>query len=171
MTDDQPPVEHPSDPGLWRPLHTMLAAVDADIAQVYTDAAIKDMKTNWVGELLRLHRDGPMTITELAESMDRTHSALSQKVAAMRKAGLVRTTPGPDDARTKQVELTPKARALAPRLAAEWRATEAALAELEAETPYPISRAVADLQQALARKSFHARISERLREDPAWRGE
>lgn len=171
MTDAQAPFEDPSDASLWSPLHVLVATIDGDIAQVYADAAIKGVKTNWVRELLRLHRDGPMTITELAESVGRTHSALSQKVAALRAAGLVRTTPGTEDARTKQVELTPKARALAPRLAAEWRATEAALADLEAEIPYPISRAVADVEQALARKSFHERITERLREDPAWRGE
>lgn len=171
MTDDQAPFEDPTEASLWRPLHALVATVDNDIARVYADAAIKGVKTTWVRELLRLHRDGPMTITELAESVGRTHSALSQKVAAMRKAGLVRTTQGPDDARTKQVELTPEARRLAPRLAAEWRATEAALAELEAEIPYPISRAVADVEQALARRSFHDRITERLKEDPAWRGE
>ena len=171
MTDAQPPFEDPTEASLWRPLHALVATVDNDIARVYADAAIKGVKTTWVRELLRLHRYGPMTITELAESVGRTHSALSQKVAAMRKAGLVRTTQGPDDARTKQVELTPEARRLAPRLAAEWRATEAALAELEAEIPYPISRAVADVEQALARRSFHDRITERLKEDPAWRGE
>ena len=170
---DQPadrPFDDPSDTSLWRPLHQLVAGVDADIAQVYADAAIEGVKPTWVRELLRLYREGPMTITELAEAIGRTHSALSQKVAAMKAAGLVRTTPGPD-ARTKRVDLTPAARRLAPRLAAEWRATEAALAELEAEIPYPVSKAVADVERALARKSFHERISERLREDPAWRGE
>jgi DNA-binding MarR family transcriptional regulator len=169
MTDDQP-FDDPTGTSLWRPLHLLTAAVDADIAQVYTDAAIEGVKPTWVMELLRLHLQGPMTITELAESVNRTHSALSQKVAAMRAAGLVRTTPGPD-ARTKRVALTAKARRLAPRLAAEWRATEAALKELEAELPYPLSKAVADAEEALARKSFHDRITERLREDPAWGGE
>lgn len=169
MTDDQL-FEDPTGTSLWRPLHLLTAAVDADIAQVYAEAAIEGVKPTWVMELLRLYLHGPMTITELAESVHRTHSALSQKVAAMRAAGLVRTTPGPD-ARTKRVALTAKARRLAPRLAAEWRATEAALAELEAELPYPISRAVADAERALARKSFRERISERLREDPAWAGE
>jgi DNA-binding MarR family transcriptional regulator len=170
MTPADQPFEDPSDTGLWRPLHALVASVDAGISQVYADAAIKGVKPTWVRELLRLYRTGPMTITELAEAVERTHSALSQKVAAMKAAGLVRTTPGPD-ARTKHVELTPQARRLAPRLAAEWRATEATLAELEAEIPYPISRAVADMERALARKSFHERMSERLREDPAWRGE
>ncbi|WP_194915493.1 MarR family winged helix-turn-helix transcriptional regulator [Catenulispora rubra] len=189
MTDDQaaePPVAHtagqpadqatdqhfedPTGTSLWRPLQLLTAGIDASIAQVYADADIEGVKPTWVMELLRLYLQGPMTITELAESVGRTHSALSQKVAAMRTAGLVRTTPGPD-ARTKRVTLTAKSRRLAPRLAAEWRATEAALAELEAEIPYPISRAVADVEQALARKSFRDRITERLREDPAWRGE
>ncbi|MFE2407336.1 MarR family transcriptional regulator [Kitasatospora sp. NPDC059408] len=108
-----------------------------------------------------------MTITELAESVGRTHSALSQKVAAMRAAGWVRTVPG-DDARSKKVTLTDEARAITGRLAAEWRATEAALAEIEAEIPYPLSRVVADVERALERRSFHDRIAEKLTEDPAW---
>lgn len=169
MTDEQP-FEDPTGASLWRPLHLLTVAVDNEIAQVYAEASIEGVKPTWVQELLRLHLHGPMTITELAESVNRTHSALSQKVAAMRAAGLVRTTPGPD-ARTKRVALTAKAKRLVGRLAAEWRATEAVLAELEAEIPYPLSRAVADAEQALARKSFHDRLTERLKEDPAWRGE
>ncbi len=48
------------------------------------------------------------------------------------------------------------------------RATEAALAGLEAEIPYPLSRAVADIEAALARQSFHDRIAAKLAQDPAW---
>jgi DNA-binding MarR family transcriptional regulator len=118
-------------------------------------------------ELLRLHARGPLTITELAESVSLTHSAVSQKVAALRRAGWVRTVPG-DDARTKRVELTRKARAIVGRLAAEWEATEAVLVELESEIPYPLSRVVTDIEQALDRTSFHDRIAGRLAEDPRW---
>jgi DNA-binding MarR family transcriptional regulator len=85
----------------------------------------------------------------------------------MRAAGLVRTSTGPD-ARSKKVDLTPKARRLVGRLAAEWRATEAALADLESEIPYPLSQVVADIEQALRRKSFHDRIAEKLAADDAW---
>src|SRR3984885_7967280 len=107
----------------WRPLRLLQDAMDADIARVYAEAQVSDVKPSWVLELLRLHARGPMTITELAESVQRTHSALSQKVAAMRAAGVVRTTTGAD-ARSKTVTLTPKAEQIASRLAAEWRATE-----------------------------------------------
>ncbi|MCC3767386.1 MarR family transcriptional regulator [Streptomyces sp. UNOC14_S4] len=141
--------------------------MDADIARLYAERRIEGLKPSWVMELLRLHARGPMTITELAESVGRTHSALSQKVAAMRAAGWVRTVAG-DDGRSKKVTLTDKARDVVGRLAAEWRATEAALAEIEAEIPYPLTRVVADIEQALARRNFHDRIAERLAQDPAW---
>ena len=137
----------------------------ADINRIYRDARVTGFKDSWVMELLTLHRHGPMTITELAESVDRTHSAVSQKVAAMREAGFVVTVPGPD-ARSKLVELTDKTRRIAGLLAAEWQATEAAIAELEAEIPYPMSLVVSDLEHALRRESFYDRIRRRLGEDP-----
>ena len=82
--------------------------------------------------------------------------------------GLVRTSAGPD-ARSKTVRLTPRAARLAGRLAAEWQATEAALADLEAEIPSPLSQVVRDIEGALQRKSFHDRIADKLAADPAWR--
>jgi DNA-binding MarR family transcriptional regulator len=170
VTANQPAA--PTDPteqgGPWRPLRLLLAAMDADIARIYAEARIAGLTPSMVMELLRLHARGPMTITELAESVQRTHSATSQKVAAMRAAGLVRTTTGAD-ARTKKIILTAKARRIAGQLAAEWRATEAALAGLEAEIPYPVSRVVTDIEAALRRKSFHDRIAEHLSADPDWK--
>ncbi|MFF4397310.1 MarR family winged helix-turn-helix transcriptional regulator [Streptomyces sp. NPDC001480] len=141
--------------------------MDADIARFYSERRIDGLKPSFVMELLRLHANGPMTIAELAESVQRTHSALSQKVAAMRTAGWVQTVVG-DDARTRKVTLTDKARHVIGRLAAEWRATESALADLEAEIPYPLSQVVTDIERALERKTFHDRIAEKLAEDPAW---
>src|SRR5215470_9476068 len=142
MTGTAPdPTEH----SRWRPLRLLQAAIDADIARIYAEAQI----------------------TELARSVQLTHSAESQKVAAMRATGWVRTTAGPD-ARSKKVTLTAKAVRVADWLAAEWRATEAALAEIEAEIPYPLSQAVTDIEGALQRKSFHDRIAEKLAGDPAW---
>ncbi|MER6004164.1 MarR family transcriptional regulator [Nonomuraea angiospora] len=157
----------PSRQSLWRPLRLLQASMDADIARIYAEERIEGLKPSYVMELLRLHARGPMTITELAESVNRTHSALSQKVAAMREAGWVETVAG-DDARSKKVTLTDRARGVIGRLAAEWRATEAALADLEAEVPYPLSRVVTDIEQALERRSFHDRIAEKLAQDPEW---
>ena len=160
-------IPDPTEQSRWRPLRLLQAAMDTEIARIYAEAQIRGLKPSFVMELLRLHARGPMTITELARSVQRTHSATSQKVAAMRAAGWVRTTAG-SDARSKKVALTAKARRVIGRLAAEWRATEAAVAELETEIPYPLSRVVTDIEEALRRKSFHDRIADKLAEDPAW---
>jgi DNA-binding MarR family transcriptional regulator len=169
VTDDRP-ADRPADPteqSYWRPFRLLQAAMDADIARIYAEAQVVGVKPSFVMELIRLHARGPMTITELAASVERTHSGTSQKVAAMRAAGLVATTPGAD-ARSKTVTLTARARQLVGRLAAEWRATEAAIGEIEAEVPYPLSQVTRDIEAALRRKSFHDRIAEKLAADPAW---
>jgi DNA-binding MarR family transcriptional regulator len=166
-TGPDPTESDPTEQSRWRPLRLLQAAMDADIARIYAEARIDGLKPSFVMELLRLHARGPMTITELAGSVQLTHSAVSQKVAAMRAAGLIRTTTGAD-ARSKKVTLTARARRIAGRLAAEWRATEAAVAEIEAEIPYPLSRVVTDSEEALRRKNFHDRIAEKLAADHAW---
>lgn len=155
-------MDDPTEASLWRPLHELLERLDGDIGRIYTDREIKGLKPTYVRELLTLHARGPLTITELATAIGRTHSALSQKVSGMRAAGLVRTVPG-SDARSKRVTLTAKSKKLVELLASEWQATEAALAELESELPYPMSQVVRDVEAALARKSFHDRIAEKLR--------
>jgi DNA-binding MarR family transcriptional regulator len=166
-TGPDPTEPDPTEQSRWRPLRLLQAAMDADIARIYAEAQIDGLKPSFVMELLRLHARGPMTITELAGSVQLTHSAVSQKVAAMRAAGLIRTTAGAD-ARSKKVTLTARARRIAGRLAAERRATEAADAEIEAEIPYPLSQVVTDIEEALRRKNFHDRIAEKLAADPAW---
>lgn len=158
----------PTERSRWRRWRLLQEAMDADIARIYAESDLGSVKTSWTMELVRLHARGPLTITELAESVQRTHSAMSQKVAAMRAAGLVRTLPGPD-ARSKRIALTPRARRIVGRLAAEWRATEDAAEEIEAEIPYPLSRAAADIEEALRRRSFHDRILDRLARDPDWK--
>jgi DNA-binding MarR family transcriptional regulator len=157
--------DDPTERSRWRPVFRLLSDMDDEIARVYADNGIGDLKPSWVQEIVRLHVRGPMTITELSRSVGRTHSALSQKVAAMRAAGWLETEPGAD-ARSKKVTLTAKAERVAGLLAAEWRATEAVVAELEAELPYPLTRVADDIRRLLARKSFHDRIAERLAAGP-----
>ncbi|MGC1566240.1 MAG: winged helix DNA-binding protein [Trebonia sp.] len=157
----------PTEESRWRPVFRVLHGIDDEIARVYAENGIPDLKPNWAMEIIRLHVRGPMTIADLARSVERTHSAMSQKVAAMRAAGWLETSPGPD-ARSKKVSLTPKAERIAAKLAAEWRATEASITELEAEIPYPLTRVADDIAAALARQSFHDRIAEKLARDPAW---
>jgi DNA-binding MarR family transcriptional regulator len=151
----------PSEQGRWRPLFRLLDAMDADIARLYAERGIAGVRPRFVAPLIRLGRRGGMTIRQLADSLEVTHSAMSQTVAALQREGLVTTAAGAD-ARTREVVLTERARELLPFLEAEWRATEAAVAELDAEIPYALSQVVEDLKAVLARRSFHDRIADRI---------
>ena len=140
--------------------------MDADIARIYAEHGVHGVRPRFSMALIRLHHLGPMTISDLAREVEVTHSAMSQTITVMRRHDLVTTTPGAD-ARTRLVSLTERGRRLVPLLEAEWRATEAAIAELEREIPYPLTRVVADLAEALRRRSFHDRLLRHL--DPAYR--
>jgi DNA-binding MarR family transcriptional regulator len=149
---------------LWGPVWRLLYGMDRDIAALYDEAGISGVRTRFVRPLIVLDGDGPLTIQELAQRVRVTHSAMSQTVSAMRKAGLVEDAPS-EDARTRRIKLGRKARKVLPFLKAEWRATESAIAELERELPYPMTRVVEDIQQALSRKAFRDRLHDHLQVD------
>ncbi|MET8824657.1 MarR family transcriptional regulator [Streptomyces sp. NPDC004610] len=152
-------------PDPWHSLHELLAALDAEIERVYLDRGITGVRPRFAYPLIRLAHTGPLTIRDLAASLDRSHSAVSQTVAAMRKEDLVTSEPGPD-ARTRRIDLTERGRALVPFLEAEWRATHASLTELDAEVPHPLTGVVAELRRALAERPMRERILDHLVEPP-----
>jgi DNA-binding MarR family transcriptional regulator len=155
-----------SEPDRWKPLHDLLAALDAEIEEVYIARGIHGVRPRFAYPLIRLAHTGPLTIRELAASLDRSHSAMSQTLAAMRREGLVESEPGPD-ARTRRIALTDRGRSLVPFLEAEWRATEAAVAGLDDEVPHPLSAVVETLERALERRPMRERILDNLVEPGA----
>lgn len=150
------PDDDPTRQSHIKPLMDLLRHMDDDIASLYAERGVT-VRTRFSIVLIRLHHRGPMTVRELAAEIDVTHSAMSQTVAALRRQGMVATAPG-SDARTRTVSLTGRGRGTVPFLEAEWRATEASMAELEAELPYPLGRVVTDIADALRRRSFRDRI-------------
>ncbi|WP_199751609.1 MarR family winged helix-turn-helix transcriptional regulator [Actinoplanes sp. ATCC 53533] len=149
------------DSSYYGPLFGLLARMDADIAGLYTEAGIDGVRTRFVGPIIDLARSGPLTIKELAERRQVSHSAMSQTAAAMRKAGLVE--PAADsDGRARRIQLTARSREVVPFLQAEWRATEATVRALDAELPYPIMRVVADIRAALETRPFTQRLRDHL---------
>ena len=106
-----------------------------------------------------------MPIRDLARAVGVTHSAASQTVAQMARAGLVRLEPG-TDARQRIVHLTEHARTLLPAITAEWSATVAAVADLETELSVPLGDLIAQALRALDRRPLRDRIDHNL----AWPG-
>lgn len=143
--------------GRWDPLFRVLRAIDSEIEQLYERRGKAQMRSRFALPLLRLAHGGPVSIKELAAGMGHTHSAVSQTVDAMRRAGLVETRPG-SDARIREVHLTDEGRALAPTVEREWLATEAAVAELDDSLSASLVTLAAELEEALASRGIRERL-------------
>jgi DNA-binding MarR family transcriptional regulator len=145
--------------GLGTLLRHVLDEMDDDIGTVLADLGTPGYRPRFSPIVRALVALGPAPITELARAIAVTHSAASQTVTQMASRGLVELRPG-EDARQRVVHLTDKARALLPKVEAEWAATASAAAEMDAELPFPLAELVPAIAAALARRPFRQRIIE-----------
>jgi DNA-binding MarR family transcriptional regulator len=145
--------------GLGTLLRHVLDEMDGDVASVLADLGTPGYRPRFSPVVRALAALGPVPIRDIARAIAVTHSAASQTVAQMASRGLVTLKPG-EDARQRVVHLTARARALLPKVEAEWAATASAAAELDDELPFPLSELVPALAAALQRRSFRQRIAE-----------
>jgi DNA-binding MarR family transcriptional regulator len=147
--------------GLGTQLRHLLDTMERDVAAVGAELALPDYRPRFTPLVRALARHGPSSIRELAGLVGVTHSAASQTVAELARRGLVTLSPGAD-ARQRIVELTEQSRALLPAVETEWRATQAAVAELDAELPMPLGDLLTLLEEALTRRSLRDRMAAHL---------
>jgi DNA-binding MarR family transcriptional regulator len=140
-------------------LRHVLELLDGDVAQVYVDLGLPDYRPRFSPIVRALVAAGPLSIRELATAVGVTHSAASQTVAQLTKAGFVTLQRGAD-ARQRIVQLTEKTRDLLPTIEAEWQATTTAMKELDAELTAPLGQILAELVAAVDRRSFRNRIAD-----------
>jgi DNA-binding MarR family transcriptional regulator len=137
--------------------------MDQAILELYRERGLSPYRSNWSPVLLSLaeaHEPG-LTIKELAELHGVKHASMSQRVASMTSAGLVRTGEG-DDARTRIVSLTATGRQTLEFAEQEWNATETAIATLDEETGNLLIAAGEALAAAFRRRSFDERLRDEL---------
>ncbi|GAB2465475.1 MarR family transcriptional regulator [Jatrophihabitans fulvus] len=140
-------------------LRALIEAMDDDVALALADLGLDDYRTRYSSVIRLIVRTGPVPIGTVATELGVSHSAASQTVAEMERRGYLRLRPGAD-ARQRLVALAPRARRRLAAIDAEWDATEAASAALEAELPYPLSQLIDDLERALLRRRFRDRIAD-----------
>jgi DNA-binding MarR family transcriptional regulator len=149
-------------------LRHLIERLDGAVEQAYRDAEL-DYRPRYTPVLRALIARGPASIKDLAAHAGLTHSAASQTVAQMRRAGLVEVQRG-TDMRRQVVSLTIRATTMIPTLEQMWQVVNEAAQELDAELSCPISQVVEEAIVALERRSFKDRIAakvEQRRSNPA----
>ncbi|MET9813439.1 MarR family transcriptional regulator [Streptomyces sp. NPDC006129] len=150
---------HPDPVAVGTLLRHVLELLDADVAKVYEEQGLAEYRPRFSPVVRALVAEGPLSVRDVAASVGVTHSAASQTAAQMARAGLVTHTPDPLDARRRLIALTPKARALLPRIEAEWEATRTAMAELDAELTMPLAALLREVTEAVGRRPFRERVA------------
>jgi DNA-binding MarR family transcriptional regulator len=139
-------------------LRHLIEALDAAVEEAYTRAGL-NYRPRYTPVVRALIETGPASIRAISLRASISHSAVSQTVSQMRKAGLVRLRPG-GDARERIVALTAKAEAMVPSLERHWAATNAAARALDGELSAPLLDLVREAIAALERRPFADRIGE-----------
>ncbi len=153
--------DHVADKGgaaLGARLRRLSAVIDADAARVYAAHGVR-FEQRWFGVVNQLALAGPSSVGDLADRLGITHASVSETRRSLEKAGFVTAEADPRDSRRRLLTLSPSGEALAARLRPLWNAFDAAAQRLDAEAG-EVTRALARLEEALARKSLYARITE-----------
>ena len=123
---------------------------------------VPDYRPRYSPVVRALVASGPLSIRDLAGAVGVTHSAASQTAAQMARHGLLTLETG-TDARQRIARLTDRARALLPLIEAEWAATSAAAAELEAELPAALTDVLTRTERAVLSRPMRTRIADAAR--------
>jgi DNA-binding MarR family transcriptional regulator len=145
--------------GLGTLMRHVLDLLEADVARVYADLGVTGYRPRFGPVVRALVALGPLSIRDLAVATGVTHSAASQTAAQMTRAGLLTLERG-TDARQRIARLTERARDLLPVIEAEWAATAAAAAELEAELPAALTDVLISAERAVVSRPMRTRIAD-----------
>ena len=148
--------------GLGTLMRHVLELLDGDVARVYSDLGVPDYRPRYSPVVRALVTRGPLSIRDLAGAVGVTHSAASQTAAQMARHDLLTLERGAD-ARQRIARLTDRARALLPLIEAEWAATDAAAAELEAELPAALTQVLQAAERAVLSRPMRRRIADAAR--------
>jgi DNA-binding MarR family transcriptional regulator len=158
-TETQPPSAHPSDDQLATlvvDLRVLIGKLRRRMRETSstsdpTRTSINELSPSHVNALARLERDGPASVTSLANAEGVRPQSMGATVAVLQAAGFVSSAPHPRDGRQTILSLTPEAREiiLSARSAKEDWLSRAILANLTAEEQQQLATGV-DLLKRLA---------------------
>ncbi len=142
-------------------LRALLDRLDPAVEQAYQDLQL-DYRPRYTPVLRTLMAQGPCRIKDLALACGLSHSALSQTVAAMMRAGWLLAASG-DDGRERILHLSPHARRALPALQAQWQATAQAARSLDADLGQSLEQVLREALVVLEQRPFAQRLQDARR--------
>lgn len=145
-------------PGLGTQLRHLIELLDGAVEEAYASAGLR-YRPRYTPVMRALIACEPCTIGQIAEAAKITQPAATQTVALMIKEGLLDSEPGLVDGRQRLIRLSPRGRAMLPRLRECWKVTQMAGESLDASLPRPLAQSLGEAIAALEVESFSDRMA------------
>jgi DNA-binding MarR family transcriptional regulator len=104
----------------------------SEINKVYADQGIQ-FEASWFGVFFLLDKHPSLSIFEIAETLEVSHSAISQMVKNLFERNLLVLTPSMDDGRKKYISLSNDGKVLLNKIKPVWLALDKAMNTLTEE--------------------------------------
>ncbi len=141
-------------------LRRLIELIDGDTGRIYSSLGVR-FEQRWFGIINQIDLNGPMSVSELSVALGITHVSVSQSRKSLEKAGLVRSTVDPNDARRRTIQLTNSGSELLGKMRPIWDAFDAAAIQLDRDAGQVLA-SIERLEEALNEKSMFERIQAEL---------
>ena len=124
-----------------------------------------EFDASWFPVFYILSRKKEISIKEISDSLNVSHSAISQLINNLQQKGLIKSVVSKKDARHKAVTFTTKGDKLVQKIQPVWDALEKAmneLAESSGSSGKKILKALTGIESGLKQKSFFDRVDSYL---------
>lgn len=127
-----------------------------EVNKVYEQSGIA-FDASWFPVFYILSKQQNIPLTDIAEQLEVSHSAVSQLITGLRKKGLVKTGPCADDGRRQLVMLSKKGEELLQQVQPVWKAITLAMTDLT-ESQQQLLDAITRVEKAVQQESLSTRI-------------
>ena len=133
----------------------------AEINKAYQKQGIT-FDASWFPVFYLLSEKQPVSIKDIADALQVSHSAVSQLVGNLKRRQLVHTEVSPDDARRQVVSLSDHGQELLQRITPIWEAISAVFTQLEGqhEAMAYLLPGITAMERIFAEKALSTRITE-----------
>lgn len=131
----------------------------SEVNKVYQEQDIP-FDASWFPVFYLLSENPAVSIRELSDTLQVSHSAVSQLITGLKRRGLVDSTVSDNDARRQLIHLSPDGQVLLQRITPIWKAISAAFLEMEGQdnTVSRLIPSITAMERLFAEQPFSKRI-------------
>jgi len=135
-----------------------------DVNKIYRSHNI-NFDASWFPVFYLLSQKQEVSIKEIAEDLNVSHSAISQLISSLQQKGFIKSVVSKEDARHKVITFTAKGEKLLEKIQPVWKALQEAMDELMASATVSrqILNALKSIEDNIQQQSIFDRIENHLK--------